>query len=99
MVSTRTGGENVRPPSLEVTTRYWSSSIVSPFSKPTHSWPVCGLTVGSEPWPSAHSLPGRPPGAQNAPEPLISFGGDHERAWSSEYSKKICAEPSSENSE
>src|SRR3954451_11669616 len=99
MVSTRTGGVNVWPPSLDVTTRYWSSSAVSPFWKPTHSWPVLGLTVGSEPWLSLQALPARPPGAQKAPAPLMSLGADHERAWSSEYSEKICAEPSSENSE
>ena len=83
-VSTRTGALNVLPPSVDVTTRYWSSSVVSPLMKPTQSWPVVGLTVGSEPWLSSHPLAGRPPEAQKLAEPLISFGGDHERAWSSE---------------
>ena len=49
--------------------------------KPTQSCPVVGLTVGSEPWLS-RQLP--PKKKQNAPEPAMYFGADHERAWSSE---------------
>jgi hypothetical protein len=83
-VSTRNGPRNVLPPSTDVTTRYWSSSVVSPLMKPTHSCPVVGLIVGCEPWLSSQPLLSRLPGAQNSAEPLIRCGADHERAWSSE---------------
>src|SRR3954447_677800 len=66
--------------------------------KPTHSCPVVGFTVGSEPWLSSQPLLGLPP-TQKAAPPLITFGADQERAWSSEYSSKICAEPAPENNE
>src|SRR4051794_5368624 len=89
MVSTRIGALNVSPPSFDVTTRYWSSSWVSPFRKPTQSWPVTGLTVGSLPWSSSQLFPPANEPEQNLAAPLITFGSDHERAWSSEWLSKI----------
>jgi hypothetical protein len=51
--------------------------------KPTQSWPVVGLTVGTEPWLSSHWLPPAEAPTQNAAEPLITLNGAQERPWSS----------------
>src|SRR5919201_4754670 len=84
------GPSKVTPPSEEWTTRYWSSSGVSPLRKPTQRSPVVGLTVGTDPWLSSHWSPPADAPTQNAAEPLMIWRGAHERPWSSEYEMLIC---------
>src|SRR4029078_11557865 len=91
MVDTKYGPSNGLPPSYDATLRYWFSSGVSKFSNAMNSAPVVGLTVGFEPWLSRQLPPaGAAVPTQNEPEPLITFGGDHERPWSSEELTLIC---------
>ena len=82
-VETKNGPSKVWPPSRDRTTRYWFSSGVLKFSNATNSQPVTGLTVGVEPWLSSQPVGDRP-ARQNGAEPLITRGGDHEYARSSE---------------
>ncbi len=80
------GGDQVAPPSNDLTITYWFSSGVSKFSKSTYTAPFVGWTSGCEPWLSLQ--PAAPP-TQNAALPLMTCAGDHDRARSSEWLSKI----------
>ncbi len=79
----KNGFENVLPPSVERTNRYWFSSGVLKFSNATPRNPVVGCTVGVENWLLSQLF--ATPNAQKDALPLIGFCGDHERPWSSEW--------------
>src|SRR5947208_2548056 len=81
----KNGPWKVWPPSYDETPRYWFSSGVSKFSNATYRKPVCGLTVGFEPWLSSQFVPPAKLPTQTAPwsgvcefgPPIATHGRDH----------------------